>query len=117
MTTITEADVEQAALEWLAGLGWGVAHGPAIAPETPAAERDDYGQVALEKHDVCCALFHGFDWSLWTTGTPQDRMNLLPATQPRAGPGGRQGALPQIRAGAVAGLRAGGAPLGDHAHP
>ena len=48
MTTITEADVEQAALEWLADLGWYVAHGPDIAPETPNAERDDYGQVVLE---------------------------------------------------------------------
>jgi hypothetical protein len=29
MTTITEADVEQAGLAWLAGAGWRVAHGPA----------------------------------------------------------------------------------------
>ena len=49
MTTITEADVEQAALDWLAGLGWQVAHGPDIAPGTPKAERDDYGQVVLER--------------------------------------------------------------------
>ncbi len=49
MTTITEADVEQAALDWLSGLGWAVAHGPAIAPETPNAERADYGQVVLER--------------------------------------------------------------------
>ena len=48
MTTITEADVEQAALEGLSALGWRVAHGPDIAPGTPDAERDDYGQVALE---------------------------------------------------------------------
>ena len=27
MTRIAESDVENAALEWLAGLGWGVAHG------------------------------------------------------------------------------------------
>lgn len=33
MTTITEADVEEAALAWLAGLGWSVEHGPAI-PQT-----------------------------------------------------------------------------------
>ena len=25
----------------------------------------------LEKYEVCCGLFHGFDWSRWTTGTPQ----------------------------------------------
>ena len=49
MTTLTEADVEQAALEWLSGLGWGVAHGPDIAPDSPNAERDDYGQVVLER--------------------------------------------------------------------
>ena len=49
MTTITEADVEQAALGWLAGLGWGVAHGPDIAPDAPGAERTDYGQVVLER--------------------------------------------------------------------
>ena len=48
MTTITEADVEQAALEWLSALGWGVTHGPDIAPGTPDAERDDYGQVVLD---------------------------------------------------------------------
>ncbi len=49
MTTITEADVEQAALDWLAGVGWGVAHGLDIAPDAPNAERADYGQVVLER--------------------------------------------------------------------
>ena len=49
MTTLTEADVEDAALDWLSGLGWQVAHGPDIAPDTPKAERADYGQVALER--------------------------------------------------------------------
>ena len=49
MTTITEADVEQAALEWLSALGWKVAHGPDIAPDTPNVERTDYGQVVLER--------------------------------------------------------------------
>ncbi|MDE2887852.1 MAG: type I restriction endonuclease subunit R [Gemmatimonadota bacterium] len=47
MTTLTEADVEQAALVWLSGLGWQVLHGPDIAPEMPNAEREDYGQVVL----------------------------------------------------------------------
>ena len=49
MTTITEAEVEQAALFWLEGVGWQVTHGPDIAPDTPDAERGDYGQVALER--------------------------------------------------------------------
>ena len=49
MTTLTEADVEQAALAWLDGLGWRVAHGPDIAPDTPNAERSDYSEVVLER--------------------------------------------------------------------
>ena len=49
MTSITEAHVETAALEWLADLGWQVAHGPDIAPGTPNTERTDYGQVVLER--------------------------------------------------------------------
>ena len=47
MTTLTENDVEQAALEWLASLGWCVAHGPDIAPTGSAPERADYTQVVL----------------------------------------------------------------------
>ena len=30
MTNITESEVEDAALDWLAGCGWKVAHGPDI---------------------------------------------------------------------------------------
>ena len=44
----TESEVEDAALDWLADCGWGIAHGPAIAPDTPGAERTDYGTVVLE---------------------------------------------------------------------
>ena len=44
---ISEADVEDAALDWLAGCGWSVAHGPDIAPDAPGAERADYGAVVL----------------------------------------------------------------------
>ena len=49
MTTITEAIVEDAALDWLESLGWTVAHGPDIAPGAVDAERTDYGQVILEQ--------------------------------------------------------------------
>ena len=49
MTILTEADVEQAALDWLAALGWQVAHGLDIAPDTANPERSDYAQVALER--------------------------------------------------------------------
>ena len=49
MTTLTETDVEQASLEWLAVLGWQTIQGADIAPDTPGAERADYGQVVLER--------------------------------------------------------------------
>ena len=43
----TESVVENAALAWLESTGWQVAHGPDIAPDMPAAERRDYGEVVL----------------------------------------------------------------------
>ncbi len=49
MTTLSESTVEAAALEWLATIGWRTAHGPDIAPDAPGAERDNYGQVVLER--------------------------------------------------------------------
>ena len=49
MTTFTESTVEDAALAWLESLGWSVTHGPDIAPDTPGAERSDYGAVVLER--------------------------------------------------------------------
>ena len=45
---VTESIVEQATLAWLESLGWRIAHGPAIAPDAPCAERADYGDVVLE---------------------------------------------------------------------
>ncbi len=47
MAVLTEADVEQAALEWLTALGWRVSHGPDIGFDTPGAEGEDYGQAVL----------------------------------------------------------------------
>jgi len=49
LSALTEADVESATLDWLNALGWQLGHGPDIAPETANAERDDYGQVVLER--------------------------------------------------------------------
>jgi type I restriction enzyme R subunit len=37
--------------------------------------------VMQEKIEVCRGLFHGFDWSAWITGTPQQRLSLLPEAQ------------------------------------
>jgi type I restriction enzyme R subunit len=43
----TESVVEQAALAWLESIGWRIAHGPDVAPDSLNAERVDYSQVAL----------------------------------------------------------------------
>ena len=46
-----------------------------------ALDQDEAVAVMLEKYEVCCGLFHGFDWSNWTTGTPPERIGLLPPAQ------------------------------------
>ena len=46
---IYESDIEAAALEWLAELGYTVLHGPDIAPDTPNAERSSYKEVVLTR--------------------------------------------------------------------
>jgi len=35
--------------------------------------------VMLEKYEVCCGIFHGFDWSDWED--PERRLSLLPFAQ------------------------------------
>ena len=57
-----------------------------------ALDQDEAVALMLEKYEVCCGLFHGFDWSKWTTG------HAAGAVGPAAGragahpgPGGRQG--------------------------
>ena len=47
--------------------------------------------VMLEKYEICRGIFgsyttpagltRGFDWSLWMTGKPQERLSVLPAAQ------------------------------------
>ena len=46
-----------------------------------AIDQEEAVAVMLEKYEVCCSLFHGFDWSKWTTGTATERVGLLPAAQ------------------------------------
>ena len=43
----SESHVEDAALEWLSGLGYGVSHGPDISPDGPTPERASYDIVVL----------------------------------------------------------------------
>ncbi|MGH7560011.1 MAG: DUF3387 domain-containing protein, partial [Gemmatimonadales bacterium] len=46
-----------------------------------ALDQDEAVALMLEKYEVCCGLFHGFDRSKWTTGTAGERLALLPAAQ------------------------------------
>jgi len=46
-----------------------------------ALDQDEAVAVMLEKYEVCAGLFHGFEWAKWTTGTPTERLGLLPAAQ------------------------------------
>jgi len=47
VTHFTESAIEQAALDWLKELGYTILFGGDIAPEEPAAERENYGEVIL----------------------------------------------------------------------
>ena len=83
-----------------------------------ALDQDEAVAVMLEKYEVCCGLFHGFDWSKWTTGTPPERLGLLPAAQEHilAQESGKDRCV-RRGARAVAGVRAGGAARRGAAHP
>lgn len=37
--------------------------------------------VMLEKHGIASDMLHGFDWEKWVTGTPSERLALIPAGQ------------------------------------
>ena len=46
-----------------------------------AIDKEEAVAVMLEKHGICRAMFHGFDWSKWTTGTASERVALIPSAQ------------------------------------
>lgn len=48
MSNLNESHIEEAALEWFAGLGYSYRLGAQIAPGEPGAERDSYEKVLLE---------------------------------------------------------------------
>ena len=45
-----------------------------------AVDKEEAVALMQEKHEVCCGILHGFDWSFWADG-PAARMELLPAAQ------------------------------------
>jgi type I restriction enzyme R subunit len=46
-----------------------------------AISQDDATALMMEKYEICCNLFHGFDLSLWTKGTAGQKLSLLPQAQ------------------------------------
>jgi type I restriction enzyme R subunit len=46
-----------------------------------ALDQDEAVALMLTKYEVCLGLFHGFDRTRWLTGTPTQRLSLLPAAQ------------------------------------
>jgi type I restriction enzyme R subunit len=46
-----------------------------------AVDQEEAVAVMLEKYEVCCGLFHGFDRSVWAKGSPAQRLGLLPPAQ------------------------------------
>jgi type I restriction enzyme R subunit len=46
-----------------------------------AIDQQEAVAVMLEKYEICCGLFHGFDWGKWTSEKATDRVGLLPAAQ------------------------------------
>jgi type I restriction enzyme R subunit len=46
-----------------------------------ALDQEEAVALMLERYEVCCGIFHGFDWSAWVSGTPAARLSVLPAAQ------------------------------------
>lgn len=44
-------------------------------------DQDEAVEVMEEKFEIVSQMFHGFDWSVWRTGTPPQRLALLPNAQ------------------------------------
>lgn len=46
-----------------------------------ALDQEEAVSLMLERYEICCDLFHGFNYSPWVTGNAESRLNLLPAAQ------------------------------------
>ena len=46
-----------------------------------AIDQEEAVIAMLTRYSICKTFFHGFDWSKWTTGTPAQKLSLLPAGQ------------------------------------
>ena len=97
MTSLSESTVESAALAWLRKLGWNVAHGPNIAPDTVGSERDDYAGVVLRPR-LHAALTHlNLDLPPEVLADASRKLTRPGDSQPRLPPdvgGGRDSGIP-----------------------
>ena len=46
-----------------------------------ALDQQEAVAALLEKYEICCGMMHGFNGSKWLSGTPQERLSLLPQAQ------------------------------------
>jgi type I restriction enzyme R subunit len=46
-----------------------------------ALDQEEAVALMLERYEVCCDIFHGFDWSAWTHTSAAKRVSVLPAAQ------------------------------------
>ena len=46
-----------------------------------AIDQDEAVAEMLKRYEICCDFFHKFDRSAWTTGTPAQKLSLLPVAQ------------------------------------
>ena len=46
-----------------------------------AIPQEEAVSALLKHYEVCLGLFHGFDWTDWTTGSPAQKLSLLPNAQ------------------------------------
>ena len=65
-----------------------------------ALDQEQAVAAMLEKYEICCGLFHGFDRTAWVEGTPAERLGLLPAAQEHvlAQVNGKERCLSAVRA-------------------
>ena len=65
-----------------------------------ALDQEQAVTAMLEKYEICCGLFHGFDRTAWVEGTPAERLGLLPAAQEHvlAQENGKERCLTAVRA-------------------
>jgi len=49
--------------------------------ETVTIDQNEAVAALKERYEHCLRLFDGFDWTIWLTGTPQDKLNIIAPAQ------------------------------------